>query len=93
MYPIPHSDESAIPFSILNYVLNPFEMGWFWPSLGLYFSLALTIPRIWYWSSFKYYPQRIFLLRGGRVLRVETQSLGNDRYTFWLENHFIKPLT
>ena len=69
--------------AILNYVLNPLDMLWYWTSFGLYGSLALTIPRIWYFSNFKWYPMRLFLLRGGRVLKVESQGTGNIRYTCW----------
>jgi len=40
-----------------------------------------------------YYPNKLFLLRGGRVLKVESQSLGNYRYIYWAENQFLRPLT
>lgn len=78
---------------MLNYVLNPLDMVWHWLSFGLYGSLALTIPRIWYFSDFKWFPQRFYLLRGGRVVKVEAQGTGGTRYTYWLENYNAKPLT
>lgn len=40
-----------------------------------------------------YFPNKLFLLRGGRVLKVEAQSLGNMRYIYWAENQFLRPLT
>ena len=86
-------DESAIPFSILNYALNPFDMVWYWTSFMLYFSPALVIPRIWYFADFKWHPRKLFLLRGGRVLKVEAQSVGNERLTYWLETRVITPMT
>ena len=65
-----YADESLIPIGILNYVLNPFELAWYWCSFGLYAAPALTIPRIWYFGDFKYHPRKFFLLRGGKVVKV-----------------------
>jgi hypothetical protein len=79
--------------AILNYVLNPFELAWYWCSFGLYAAPALTIPRIWYLADFKYSPRRLYLLRGGKVLKVEAQSMGNERFTYWFETNLCKPLT
>lgn len=61
--------------------------------MALYGSLCLGIPRIWYFAEFKWFPQKLFLLRGGRVLKVEAQSVGNDRFTYWLETYMVRPLT
>lgn len=32
-------------------------------------------------------------MRGGRVMKVEAQSMGGDRLTYWIENYMAKPLT
>ena len=88
-----NADESFIPLSILNYVLNPLDMVWYWCSFSLYASLALIIPRTWYFSDFKWMPMKLFLLRGGRVLKVDSQNIGADRFTYWLENRLVRPLT
>jgi hypothetical protein len=40
-----------------------------------------------------YFPNKLYLLRGGRVLRIEAQSLGNQRYIYWVESQFLRPLT
>jgi hypothetical protein len=77
-------DESFIPLAILNYILNPLDMVWYWGSFSLYGSLFLTIPRVWYWAEFKFFPMKLFLLRGGRVLKVESQNVGADRFVYWL---------
>lgn len=78
---------------ILNYVLNPFDLAWYWLSFGLYGAPTLVVPRIWYVADFKYCPRKFFLLRGGKVLKVEAQSLGNVRYVYWFETNLCKPLT
>lgn len=93
MYLCLHVDESIIPLAILNYVLNPLDMVHYWLSIGLYGSVWAVIPRIWFWSSFKWYPMKLFLLRGGRVLKVESQGTGGDRFTYWLETYMARPLT
>lgn len=35
-----------------------------------YFTLVAA-PRVWYFHDFQYFPRRIYLLRGGKVLKVE----------------------
>lgn len=64
------SDESFAPLLILNYVLNPFDMVWHWTSFGLYGSIFLATSRVWLWADIKYHPCRLYLLRGGRVIKV-----------------------
>jgi len=32
-------------------------------------------------------------LRGGKVAKIETQNLSNDRFTSWVETYQFKPLT
>jgi hypothetical protein len=68
-----------VPLAFLNYVLNPFDLVWYWNSFFLYFTPFVYCARIWYWRDFAYHPNRLYLLRGGRVLRVEAQTLGNAR--------------
>ena len=75
-----YKDESFIPLAILNYVLNPLDLIWYWNSFFLYFTPFVLCSRTWYWRDFMYHPHKLFLLRGGRVLKVESQSLGNQRY-------------
>jgi hypothetical protein len=51
------------------------------------------VPRIWNISDQKYLVQKLFLLRGGRVLKIETMSMSGDRFTSWFENFNSRPLT
>ncbi len=50
-------------------------------------------PRVTYYRDFMYWPQKLFLLRGGRACKVEANNPGNTRYIYWIENRFCKPLT
>ena len=56
--------------AIFNYVLNPLDLVWYWNSFFLYFTPFVLCSRVWYWRDFVYHPQKVFMLRGGRVLRV-----------------------
>ena len=40
-----------------------------------------------------YQPNKFFLLRGGRVVKIEAQSMGNMRYIYWAETQHFRPLT
>lgn len=73
--------------------MNPFDLIWYWNSFGLYFSTFLVIPRIWYIFDYKFKPQRISLLRGGRIMKIESQALSNKRYIYWVENFLCRVLT
>lgn len=53
----------------------------------------MWIPRVWYFRSLHYRISKLSLLRGGRVLKVETQTLSGDRYINWVETMFCHPLT
>lgn len=44
-------------------------------------------------SKLKYNPRRIWLLRGGKVLKVEMTNLAGDHVTAWVETKFFNPLT
>jgi hypothetical protein len=82
-----------VPLAILNYVLNPLDLVWYWNSFFLYFTPFVYCSRTWYFRDFMYFPNKLYLLRGGRVLRIEAQSLGNQRYIYWVESQFLRPLT
>lgn len=49
--------------------------------------------RCWDISDQKYLVQKLFLLRGGRVLKAEAMSMSGDRFTYWFETYQCKPLT
>lgn len=56
-------------------------------------SFFLVTPRMWYLSDLKYMINKMFLLRGGRVLKIETMSISGERYTHWFETFTVRPLT
>lgn len=46
-----------------------------------------------YWAKLKFRPRRVWLLRGGKVLKFELSTLGGDNITVWTETRFFHPLT
>lgn len=48
---------------------------------------------MWYWRSFNYKIRKMSLLRGGKVVKIETNTLANDWNTSWVETYQFKPLT
>ena len=47
----------------------------------------LWLPRMWYFRSLQYKIRRLSLLRGGKVLKIETNSLSGDRFVSWVETY------
>lgn len=66
-----------MPLAALNFVLDPFALAWYYNSFLLYFSTSLWIPRAWHLHGLKYTPNKLFLLRGGKVIKVESRNFGN----------------
>ncbi len=85
--------ESLIPASIWMYLYNPLDLHWSFNNIFGYLACTLWIPRVWYFNSLQYKVHRMYLLRGGKVLKVETTSLAADRYRNWVETYQLKPLT
>lgn len=45
------------------------------------------VPRMWYWRSLTYKVRKVSLLRGGKVVKIETNNMANDWFTSWVENY------
>lgn len=64
--------EAAIPLSIWAWIYNPLELTKNTVNLLLIYPNLAWIPRMWYWRSLQYKIQRMYLLRGGKVAKIET---------------------
>lgn len=42
---------------------------------------------MWYWRSLNYKVRKMSLLRGGKVIKIETNTLANDWNTSWVETY------
>ncbi|CAD8088217.1 unnamed protein product [Paramecium primaurelia] len=85
--------ETAIPLSIYLWFKNPLDIAWYWNNLFIYAPSFLWIPRMWYWRSLQYKIHRLSLLRGGKILKIETTTLANDKNVYWVETYQFHPLT
>lgn len=85
--------ESAIPLAMFLWYVNPFMLAWHFNQINIVAICTLWWPRIWYLTSFKYRPRRMWLLRGGRYVKIESSSLANDRFTVWAETQYFNVLT
>merc|ERR1711935_244928 len=85
--------ESAIPLTMFLWYVNPFMLPWHINQLNIIAMSTPWWPRVWYLAGFKYRPRRMWLLRGGRYVKIESSSLANDRFTVWAETQYFNVLT
>ena len=85
--------ESLIPLCLLGFFYHPFEISYYTNECLLILPMFLCAPRLWYLENFKNYVRRLWLLRGGKVLKVERSTLAGDQYTHWMEVKDLHPLT
>lgn len=85
--------ESGIPLCLFMYLANPFSFSS--TTCFSFFLLANTLwfPRVWQLHSLTYRIRKMSLLRGGRFLKLERQSLAGDTFTNWIEIKHANPLT
>lgn len=85
--------ESFIPLSLGLFILNPFELAWTWNYLNLVPLCSFWIPRAWYFYSLQFRVRKMWLLRGGKYVKIERTTLAGDTNTDWAEVRYFKPLT
>lgn len=85
--------ESFIPLCLWGFIENPFDLSWYWNYLNLAALNLLWMPRAWYFYSLQNRVRKMWLLRGGKYLKVERTTLAGDTYTNWIEIRYIKPIT
>lgn len=85
--------ESLAPLSLFVFLANPFSLSWAINYVFFYAAGMLFIPRVWYLHSMQYRIKRMWLLRGGKVIKFERLTIAGDIYTNWVEVRHFKPLT
>jgi hypothetical protein len=85
--------DSLMPISLYMYVINPLGFNWMVLSVFLYGSWSFAwLPHVMYWKSLDRKIHKVFLLRGGKYLRLWTQNPMGDRFYSWAhicETHLI----
>lgn len=85
--------ESFIPLGLNMFIMNPFELSWQWNYLFLVPLCCFWMPRAWYFYSLQARVRKMWLLRGGKYVKLERTTLAGDTYTDWAEIRYFKPLT
>lgn len=85
--------ESLSPLALFMFVANPLALSWTAGYGFLFAAMGLWFPRAWYLHSMQYRIRRMWLLRGGRVVKFERSTLAGDQFTNWVEVRHFKPLT
>lgn len=85
--------ESLSPLMAFQFVANPLHLPWAANYAFLFGAFMLWFPRFWYLNSMQYRIRRVWLMRGGKFLKLERSSLAGDQYTNWIEIRHLRPLT
>jgi hypothetical protein len=76
--------DCAIPLSIYLFFVNPFSWSWQMLSVIFYCSHAFAwLPHVLYWKHLDKKIHQLFLLRGGKYVRIWTQNPMGDRFYSW----------
>ena len=76
--------DCLVPIMIYNFFINPFGLHWWWTCLGLYGATSFAwLPHALYWKNLDKKIHKIFLLRGGKYVRIWTQNPMGDRFYSW----------
>lgn len=76
--------DCAIPLSFYLFFINPF--GWSWQLLSVLFygsNCLAWLPHVLYWKHLDKKIHKLFLLRGGKYVRIWTQNPMGDRFYSW----------
>ena len=86
--------DCLMPISWYLFFVNPFNMSWQFTMAFLYGANCLAwMPHALYWKSLDKKIHKLFLLRGGKYIRIWTQNPMGDRFYSWANNAEISLLT
>ncbi|CAG9316512.1 unnamed protein product [Blepharisma stoltei] len=92
--PYPYSVWSwSMPSFLYMYFANPFGLTWLYNDLFLLAGLWGWYPQVEYVFNLRYHINRLWLLRGGKVLKVEHSNVTGYRWKSWIFIDEINLLT
>jgi hypothetical protein len=74
-----------IPASIYMFLMNPLDIAWYWGNVFAFLPFFLWTPRLWYFKELSHKINRMYLLKGGKVVKVETMTISGDRSVSYVE--------
>lgn len=76
--------DAMIPLAFYAFFINPFGWSWQVTSFLLYGMSAFAwMPHVLYWKHLEKKIHKLFLLRGGKYVRIWTQNPMGDRFYSW----------
>mmetsp|Transcript_31811 Transcript_31811/g.5753 ORF Transcript_31811/g.5753 Transcript_31811/m.5753 type:complete len:98 (+) Transcript_31811:281-574(+) len=75
------------------YFANPLGLTWFYNDMFLISAFGAFWPHFEHLYGMRYYIRRLWLLRGGKVLKVEHSNITRMRYNSWIFIDEINLLT
>lgn len=86
--------DAMIPLSWYMFVFNPLSWNWQVTTCLLYFANCfLWLPHVMYWKNLDKKIHQLFLLRGGKYVRIYTQNPMGDRFYSWASIYEFNLLT
>lgn len=85
--------ESMIPMLCYLWYMNPFEFTTGVQNAMVWTCFLLAFPRVWFLKSFTKRVEKLTLLRGGKVVKVESGSYYGDKNTAWVQTHQLRPVS
>ena len=86
--------DSFIPLAYYVFFVNPFGWSWQLTSVIFYVSNAFAwLPHVLYWKHLEKKIHKLYLLRGGKYVRIWTQNPLGDRFYSWAHNCEFNLLT
>ena len=87
------ANEMLIPPCLYMYYFNPFDFTYGISWCFIFMSFMLCFPRVWYIKSLNQRIEKLSLLRGGKVLRVQSSTIYGDRLQSFIHTRELRPLT
>ena len=86
--------DATIPLSWYLFFINPFAMNWQF-TLGMFYACNCLawLPHVLYWKSLDKKIHKLFLLRGGKYVRIWTQNPMGDKFYSWANNCEMRLIT
>ena len=85
--------ESTIPISLYLFYMNPFSLPYHYNYCFVFLSIMAAFPRVWFIKSLNQRVEKLSLLRGGKVIKVESGTIYGDKMVSWVHTKEIRPLT
>jgi len=86
--------DGTIPLSWYLFFVNPFSMSWQVTLSIFYICNAFAwLPHVLYWKHLDKKIHQLFLLRGGKYVRIWTQNPMGDKFYSWAHNCEMRLLT